>query len=319
MDNDILMKHVLGELPVDAVVATVDPDAPGWREAFARHAPSAAREGVATARFRKNAPVSLQVRLIRRNMPWIRTVWLAVADEGHLADEDLSGCGDVRPAPHRLFVPADRLPTFNSYAIEWFVHRLPGLAGAFVYFNDDFYPTAPSTMRDFVDAEGRTLLTMHATPWARRRSLWDRLCHRTYREMADACGDLRWPSSPCHAPRLWLVDENEGTLKLVTGRHPVPAQRFRDCSRDVDAVVAFCYATAARHGWAPRPADDYLYRTLATMSASPAANARVWSGRKFTCVNDGGVPVGAAYKRACGTLVASLEAVLGQGDIIWNR
>ena len=59
MDSETLMKHVRGELPVDAVVATVDPGAPGWKDTFRKYAPEAHGHGLSPARFRKNAPLSL--------------------------------------------------------------------------------------------------------------------------------------------------------------------------------------------------------------------------------------------------------------------
>lgn len=311
MDNDILMKHVRGELPVDAVIATVDPDAPGWRDLFGKFAPEAHGHGLSPARFRKNVPLSLQVRLIRKNMPWIRTVHVAVADYGHVSGEDLSGCGDVHVVRHEDFIPACDLPVFNSYAIEWRVHRIPGLSDAFIYFNDDFYPTAPSTMADFVDAGGRTLLTMRKRLWGTERTAWDHLCRRTYEWTKKTWGDLGWPSSPCHAPRLWLIDENEETLAAATHVRNPPAGRFRDCGKDVDAIVAFCYATAAKHGWALRKAEDFLYTTFKAVPAVPKA-VEEWSRRKFICVNDSGALLSGTgpYDGACARLKHTFEILL---------
>lgn len=309
MDNDILMKHVRGELPVDAVVAAVDPDAPGWRESFDAHVRESSSHGSSAARFRKNAPLSLQLRLIRKNMPWIRNIYVAVADLQHFATEGIGGMDlGVYWAPHDCFIPQKQLPVFNSYAIEWYLHRIPGLAPAFIYFNDDFYPTAPSTMSDFVDCAGRTLLTMRHRPWGTERTIWDMLCRRTYDWAKGAFGDPGWPSSPCHAPRLWLVDENEETLGAALAKKDPPAGRFRDCGKDLEAIVSFCLATAVRHGWASRPASDYLYQTMTRVPAAEHA-AESWGRRKFTCVNDGGQPPSGTnlYGVACARLVHALE------------
>ena len=40
---------------------------------------------------------------------------------------------------HKDYIPAQFLPTFNSVVIEYYLHKIPGLAEHFVYFNDDFY------------------------------------------------------------------------------------------------------------------------------------------------------------------------------------
>lgn len=314
MDSETLMKHVRGELPVDAVVAAVDPDAPGWRESFDAHVRESSSHGSSAARFRKNAPLSLQLRLIRKNMPWIRNIYVAVADLQHFATEGIGGMDlGVYWAPHDCFIPQKQLPVFNSYAIEWYLHRIPGLAPTFIYFNDDFYPTAPSTMADFVDDAGRTFLTMRRRLWGAERTIWDRLCRRTYDWAKAAFGDPGWPSSPCHAPRLWFVDENEETLQAALAKSNPPAARFRNCGEDLEAIVAFCLASAVRHGWNLRPAQDYLYTRLERVPAVERA-VELWAARKFTCVNDGGAPLSGTgmYKGACARLAHALEILSGK-------
>jgi len=50
---------------------------------------------------------------------------------------------------------APYLPTFNSTAIESFVHAVPGLSDHFLYSNDDFLFGAPTVREDFLTAEGK--------------------------------------------------------------------------------------------------------------------------------------------------------------------
>lgn len=40
---------------------------------------------------------------------------------------------------HEEFIPAEYLPTFNSFTIEFFFHKIKGLSDHFVYFNDDMF------------------------------------------------------------------------------------------------------------------------------------------------------------------------------------
>lgn len=46
-------------------------------------------------------------------------------------------------------MPADALPTFNSTAIEFNLHRIEGLSEYFVYYNDDVILTRPVKPEDF--------------------------------------------------------------------------------------------------------------------------------------------------------------------------
>jgi hypothetical protein len=57
---------------------------------------------------------------------------------------------------HREIIDADYLPTFNSHAIEACLHRIPGLAEHFVYFNDDVFLGRALGWRAFFDEEGRS-------------------------------------------------------------------------------------------------------------------------------------------------------------------
>ena len=50
---------------------------------------------------------------------------------------------------HRDYIPERYLPTFNSHPIEWHMHAIQGLSEHFVYFNDDFFLTAPVEPENF--------------------------------------------------------------------------------------------------------------------------------------------------------------------------
>ena len=52
---------------------------------------------------------------------------------------------------HEDYMPAEFLPTYNSSAMECFLHRIPGLSELFIYSNDDFYVTAACEPSDFFD------------------------------------------------------------------------------------------------------------------------------------------------------------------------
>jgi hypothetical protein len=74
-------------------------------------------------------------------MPWIRTVHFVTW--GHLPpwlDPNAKGLHVVR---HEEFIPENYLPTFSSHTIELNIHRIPGLAEHFIYFNDDMLLNSP--------------------------------------------------------------------------------------------------------------------------------------------------------------------------------
>jgi hypothetical protein len=52
---------------------------------------------------------------------------------------------------HKDFMPSDCLPTFNSHAIEAYLHKIPGLSDIFLYFNDDLFLGRNLNIKDIVD------------------------------------------------------------------------------------------------------------------------------------------------------------------------
>ncbi len=98
------------------------------------------------ARYFQMEEIGYAVRSVRLFAPWIRTIYVVVADGQQLPVAVLAVPG-VRIVYHSEIIPDEFLPTFSSNSIEAFVHRISGLSEIFVYGNDDFMfwnETAPS-------------------------------------------------------------------------------------------------------------------------------------------------------------------------------
>jgi hypothetical protein len=126
--------------PIDAVYTWVDPTDPDWRAAHDSYRggggpliPSADN----VERYVDRQELRYSMRALWRFAPFIRRIFLVTA--GHrppwLVDHPM-----VTVVPHREIFPDPAvLPTFNSHAIEACLHRIPGLAGHFLYLNDDVF------------------------------------------------------------------------------------------------------------------------------------------------------------------------------------
>lgn len=77
------------------------------------------------------------IRSARRFAPWVRTIYLALAD-GQRPPAEVLAIPGVVVVPHSAFIPADVLPTFTCRTIESYLHRIPGLSDVFLYGNDDY-------------------------------------------------------------------------------------------------------------------------------------------------------------------------------------
>lgn len=133
---------------MDAVITYVNGNDPYWRQDYAAAVGGAAL----TKRYRDFGTLKYLLRGMEKHMPFLRRVYLVVARESQVPD--WVDPAQVRVVLHRDILPASALPTFNSTAIEMFLHRIPGLDERFLYFNDDMFPLRDCTPEDFY-ANGR--------------------------------------------------------------------------------------------------------------------------------------------------------------------
>lgn len=85
------------------------------------------------------------------NCPWIRKVFLIVADETHIPKWLNTNNPKLRIVCHREFIPNELLPTFNSSLIEFFFYKIEDLSDIFITSNDDMYFLQPTPKNFFVD------------------------------------------------------------------------------------------------------------------------------------------------------------------------
>ncbi|MCD8282079.1 MAG: Stealth CR1 domain-containing protein, partial [Prevotella sp.] len=126
-------------MDIDFVVTWVDMTDPVWSREFAkyRNAGRTERNGVSQARFRDAGLLKYWFRGVDKFAPWVRRIYFVTC--GQTPAWLNTKNPKLRLINHRDIIPEEFLPTFNSVVIERYMHRIPGLAEHFVYFNDDFY------------------------------------------------------------------------------------------------------------------------------------------------------------------------------------
>jgi len=87
-------------------------------------------------RFRSYGVLDLQVKQIRKYMPYVKNIFIVVSNEDQISQYSLPDCKIIK---HSYIIPNKYLPCYNSCTIEMFLWKIPGLAEEFVYFNDDTF------------------------------------------------------------------------------------------------------------------------------------------------------------------------------------
>jgi len=165
--------------PVDLVYLWCDAADSAWsakREAAAERC-GLARDsgGNASYRFASRDELRYSLRSAEKSVPWIRKVFIVIDDE--ISPPAWLAADAVSLVRLSEIMPARFLPCFSSDAMEHFVARIPGLAGRFLYANDDTMFNGPV---------GREFFYSRTDGWpyfrfgAVRRPCWNRAVNADY-------------------------------------------------------------------------------------------------------------------------------------------
>ncbi|WP_264214790.1 stealth conserved region 3 domain-containing protein [Leisingera thetidis] len=144
--------------PVDLVYTWVNNGDPGWQamhaaaKGIAQEAAEHEADARSLARFTNRDELRYSLRSVERYLPWINRIFVF---SNCPPPEWLEPSERLVWVDHTEVIPAHCLPTFNSHAIESFLHRIPGLAENFLYLNDDFFINEPLPQAYFFAANGQ--------------------------------------------------------------------------------------------------------------------------------------------------------------------
>jgi len=144
--------NIPDSFPVDIVITWVDTTDEAWIKRYENtlKKPFKRSERWSPECAPPDTELSLCLKLIRKNMTWVRNVFIVTQQQTPdcitkneiLIDHSEMGLG----------------PVFNSLAIESSLHKIPGLSEHFLYLNDDFYVVREVTRDLFFTNDGRTIL-----------------------------------------------------------------------------------------------------------------------------------------------------------------
>lgn len=128
------------DINIDFVVTWLDSTDPEWQKAYATYSPNA-KGDKSEARFRNMDIFKYWFRSIETYAPWVHKIFLIT--NGKFPDWINKSNPKLELIRHEDYMPKECLPTFNSCAIELYMHKIKGLSEYFVYFNDDIFLNSP--------------------------------------------------------------------------------------------------------------------------------------------------------------------------------
>lgn len=134
-------------MDVDFVVLWVDGNDPIWQAEKNKYDSSVIDDSNCRNRYRDWGLMKYWFRAIEKYTPWVRKVHFVTF--GHFPDFLKLDAPKLNIVMHDDFMPKEALPTFSSHALEMNIHRIPGIAEHFVYFNDDMFILRPLSVKCF--------------------------------------------------------------------------------------------------------------------------------------------------------------------------
>lgn len=292
-----LQKHST-VVPIDVVIPWVDDSDPLWRAERDQHLqqnPSQAHSFDASVdRFRSWDNLQYIFRGIEKNMPWVRTIHLVTNGQMpawlNIANPKLNF---VR---HSDYIPQEYLPTFNSHVIELNMHRIPGLAEHFIYFNDDTFVIRPMQPHDFFSRQGlpRDQFGLWRVKTTRYDSVLPHVCLNNMAVLNHHFSQRR----VLRAQRAKLLDPRNGFTRLtltalmgVISRkdfasllfHHMPAAFLKQSFRDIwDAEPEILTRTSSHKFRSKDDVSQYLVRAWQMASGNFVPRNIAAHGEHFT-------------------------------------
>ena len=272
----------------------MDDQWPGYRELLNAHASS--RHDLNPNRTRDNLDLlRFNLRSLERYVPWANRVFLATCRPQVPAWLNRTA---VTVVHHDEFMPAEVLPTFNSFAIVSQLQRLPGLSRRFVYVEDDRLFGAPIAIGDLFAPDGRPLVYLkwrhtmrperrddtRLSPWNRALACANHLLNSRY--------GAKHRSTVSHAPLP--VDAESWQAMIATWPDAFArtvASRFRDTGNVAPEHLYPHFLLEERRGvlvGVPTTFRRSAYHPLNNVTLLQRASfARLRAQQpKFVCLND---------------------------------
>ena len=134
-------------MDIDFVILWVDGSDPLWLKEKQKYQLKEDDENTSINRYRDWELLVYWFRSIDKFAPWVRKIHFVTW--GHFPKFLRIDSPKLHIVRHDEFIPKEYLPTFSSHAIEMNIHRIPGIADHFVYFNDDMFILRPVKPESF--------------------------------------------------------------------------------------------------------------------------------------------------------------------------
>lgn len=126
-------------MEVDLVYLWVDDSDPKWKAKKNKllGEESFNKDSIDDCRFKNNDELKYSLRSVEKYAPWINNIY--VVTDNQIPEWLNTDHPKIKIVDHKEILPAEALPTFNAYVIEYGLPFIKGLSENFLFANDDMF------------------------------------------------------------------------------------------------------------------------------------------------------------------------------------
>jgi hypothetical protein len=248
------------EHEIDLVYLWVDGSDEKWlakRNAFIGKVDEKSNAGC-KGRYADNQELKYSLRSAEKYAPWIRKIFI-VTDEQ--APDWLDTANPrIKIVDHKDIMPKESLPCFNSFVIEYFLYKIPGLSEYFLYANDDMFFNAGVQPDFFFKNDGCPVIRLNRKPFGKwhyrfkilrkkkKSATYFRTLHKAASLVKKKYGKY-YPETPHHNIDAYRKNDFREAVENVFGNEVKETLSHRTRSdEDLERAVVSYYMLAIGHG-----------------------------------------------------------------------
>ena len=210
-------------------------------------------------RYRERQELKYSLRSVCKYMKWINQIYIVTDNQ----IPDWLDTTKVVIIDHKTILPLNCLPTYNSLAIESYLHRIPNLSKYFIYCNDDIFFYKPVYISDFI-INDKTVLYFQKSNYNSQCKLLQQIAYSFPRDpeidkWITKCGILRpyswkgiptinevghisqWKNANALLDKYYIIEERQQVA------HSPQINNIDVCNYVHDRFYKYIYPTARSH------------------------------------------------------------------------
>lgn len=195
-------------------------------------------------RYVQSDELKYSLRSVAKYMPWVHHIYI-VSDRQIPKWLNLKN-PKISIVKHEDILPKEKLPLFNSSAIETGLANIPHLSEYFLYMNDDFFINKKTELNDFITQEGTPICRMNRHKSTNPLTFYERRVYNMYCQIKKDFNLSEKFCLPHHNIDIYRKTDffncQQYYQNLVT---ETLCHRFRD-EADWERALAFYYAIATK-------------------------------------------------------------------------